>query len=145
MNKFFKIIVFVSLIVLCAFSFGIKAFETFLDYFTQTPPIPLRTFNYLIPALITLTVAFMTILHFFRTIISHHNIRQIPIWTNKIAIRVSILLVLLYALIWQTNYFIWIMHKPDIVSILVDFISILCLVFMAFIFVSPYRVGIRYL
>jgi hypothetical protein len=131
--------VFASLIVLCAFSFVIKAFEIFLDYFTQIPPISLRAFNYLVPALITQTVTFLTILHFFRTIISNYHIRQIPGWTDKIVIRSSLLFVILYALIWQTNYFIWLIQKPDFISILADFICILSLIFMAYIFINPYR------
>ena len=139
MDKFYRTLLFALIIILCAFSFGIKAFETFLDYFTQIPPIPLRTFNYLVPALITQTIIFLTILHFFRTIISHYHIRQIPGWTDKIVIRVPFLIVILYALIWQTDYFIWLTHKPDFISILADFICILCLIFIAYIFINPYR------
>jgi hypothetical protein len=132
-------IVSTLIIFLCVCAFSFKGLETFLDYFTQSPSRLLTTFYFLIPALLTLTFTFLTILHFFRTLISNIHLRQIPSWTDKIIFRGLILLLIFYALIWQTNYFIWLMHKHAFSNMLADFICILCSIFMAYIFINPYR------
>ena len=139
LDKLIKITLSVIVILLTAISVCIKTLLCLFDYFSQTPSSGLTIFNYLLPAILTLTIAITTIVHLSRQFFFNTRLVEIPNWANNKLIRGLMLLLISYAIIWQINYFYWLIQKKDVIVIMADALCIFCSLFLTIILVKPNR------
>ncbi len=144
MGRTFEILGSVTLISLVAFSVSTKGLLVFFDCFTQTPVSALTFSNYMFPALVTLTIATTTIIQFCRRLFFHRHLLKIPKWVDNKIPRGVLLLLTIYTVIWQTNYFFWVAKNQEAFVIMADIICILCSIFIAIILLKPNRTKTEY-
>jgi len=144
MDRVFKLFLSVTVILLIVFSVCTKGLMIFFDYFTQTPLSTLTFFNYLLPALLTLTIAITAIIHFCRVLFFPRQLLEIPKWADNKISRGLLFSLVIYTIIWQTNYFFWLMKKRETIVIIADTICILCSIFITIILLKHHRTNIKH-
>ena len=98
---------------------------------------PLTIYNYDIPTGLIILSCLLTILLFLRLVFFNVEVLKRPKFIENRVVRLSLTIVIFYGLIFEAIYFIYLLRKEDMTSILADFSCLCFTLLFAILIVVP--------